>query len=384
VSVRSLDEVTYAGLHLYGQGVYRRATIDAGQVKAAALRRIHRGQVVYNRMWATRGSFGVAGSDVEGCLVTNDFPVFDTVDEIEPRYLSLWFGTLEFQSMAASVAMGTTERKRLLERDFLRLEIDLPPLAEQRRIVDLIAAVDAAEASATVLAKEASAALAAYLDGSLLGAGPDARTLGQIADLGSGPSWRAADEATQGGPGFTPVVGITATPAGTRLVDASQRTFVHGLPPSTRTLSAESLVIIRTNGNRARIGNVYRVPVAAHGHAFSAFQIGVFPHFGGDSPYLFWFLSTPTVQRRISDAASGSTGLGNIAVSWLKHLSVPWPSDAERGRIVATADALDEVAASSSGVAARLNALRGALLADLLSGDHEIPASYDRFLDGAA
>ena len=103
-----------------------------------------------------------------------------------------------------------------------------------------------------------------------------------------------------------------------------------------------------------------------------------------DGPFLFWFLSSPTVQRRISEAASGTTGLGNIAISWIKQLDVPWPSEVERKRITVIADSLDEVVVAGLATQRRLGALRSALIADLLSGDHEIPPSYDRFLDGAA
>ena len=45
---------------------------------------------------------------------------------------------------------------------------------------------------------------------------------------------------------------------------------------------------------------------------------------------------------------------------------------------------LANVALCASREASRLEALRTAMMSDLLSGDHEIPASYDRFLNGAA
>jgi hypothetical protein len=44
----------------------------------------------------------------------------------------------------------------------------------------------------------------------------------------------------------------------------------------------------------------------------------------------------------------------------------------------------DSVSRRARDVESATTALRATLLADLLSGDHEIPSSYDRFLDGAA
>jgi hypothetical protein len=168
------------------------------------------------------------------------------------------------------------------------------------------------------------------------------------------------------------------------VVDVSRRVFVRGLSPAVRTLTRDSLLLIRTNGNRSRIGNVYRVPESAVGHAFSAFQIGASVTDPANSGYLFWFLSAPNVQRRITDAASGTTGLGNVSIHWLSQLEVPWPDERRRRMLVSVADSLEAVSASSRAVLTRVGAARTAMLADLLSGEHEIPGSYDRFLDGAA
>jgi hypothetical protein len=55
-------------------------------------------------------------------------------------------------------------------------------------------------------------------------------------------------------------------------INVSQSVSVVGLPESTPTLNAGSLIVIRTNGNRDRIGNVYRPMDEAFGCAVSAFQ----------------------------------------------------------------------------------------------------------------
>src|SRR5690606_19048831 len=105
--------------------------------------KLRTGDVTYNRMWATKASFGLAHEDVDGCHVTNDFPIFEVdTAETSGEYIELVFQTSAFQNEAATRATGTTERRRLKQRDFLNIPVALPPLDEQRRIVDLIAAVD--------------------------------------------------------------------------------------------------------------------------------------------------------------------------------------------------------------------------------------------------
>ncbi len=62
------------------------------------------GDITYNRMWATKGAFGVASSDVEGCMVTNDFPVFRSKGAVLPEFLRLVF-QLDFRGFGVGSAV---------------------------------------------------------------------------------------------------------------------------------------------------------------------------------------------------------------------------------------------------------------------------------------
>lgn len=184
-------------------------------------------------------------------------------------------------------------------------------------------------------------------------------------------------------PGFVPVLGITNTPVGSAL-DLSDRRFVASVPDSAQRLDESSIVMIRTNGNRSRIGNVYRAAAAVEGFAVSAFQIAIRPHDPADADFLYWYLGSPEVQDAITENASGSTGLGNIAVGWLKQLSIPELSAGDRSAYVARCRAAADVHRSALASASRLRDLRSNLLTVLLSGDHEIPKSYDELLEEVA
>ena len=148
--------------------------------------------------------------------------------------------------------------------------------------------------------------------------------LGSLAHLTSGASWSSVQECKPV-EGSTAVLTITNTKMNGR-IDLTDRRYVVGLPESTFRLADYSLVMIRTNGNRTRIGNVYRVPAEAVGSAVSAFQIASSRPIERYSDYLYWVLSAPAVQSQITAAASGTTGLGNIAVRWLRDLDIPWGS----------------------------------------------------------
>jgi type I restriction enzyme S subunit len=275
---------------------------------------------------------------------------------------------------------GTTKsRERAGADDLLALPILLPPLADQQRIVDLIAAVDAAIEAAERDQERSRGLLGAVLtEWNEAWAGPMMR-LGDLAEIGSGPSWSSKEEYAEQVLGGARVLGITNTPSPGE-VDLSDVKYVTGLPPSTRRLGSGSLLMIRTNGNRSRIGNVYRVPAEAHGAAFSAFQIGITLSDAANANFSYWVLAEPNLQRRISGEASGSTGLGNVAVKWLRELLVPWPEGDERRSISALFNAVDAHSRQCREVLTRFQHLRSALLSDLLSGNHEVPDSYDELL----
>ena len=122
-------------IRLWGKGVAER-----GIVSGAALsgRRFiaHAGQFIASRIDARNGAMGLVPSLLEGALVTNDFPLFwINRDRLEPPFLSWLSKTKGFVELCQRASEGTTNRVRLKEERFLALEIPLPPLSEQRRIV---------------------------------------------------------------------------------------------------------------------------------------------------------------------------------------------------------------------------------------------------------
>ena len=136
--------------------------------------------------------------------------------------------------------------------------------------------------------------------------------------------------------------------------------------------------MIRTNGNRNRIGNVYQVTPAATGCAFSAFQIGL--HFESKeiSDFAYWMLRERRIQSLITENASGTTGLGNVAVKWLKALPIPWGTDSERREAMLLFHSLQAVAEGLQESLHRARLLRSGVLSELLSGDRLLDESYDK------
>ena len=137
--VRLSPESTYrlVGAHWYAKGLYVKEQKNGSEIQARTLYQLKIGDFVYNRLFAWKGSFAVATTDVDGCFVSNEFPCFAPLDTVDSRFLWFYFSRSSAWSEALGLSSGSTptSRNRLKEEQFLNMEVRLPPIDEQRRIV---------------------------------------------------------------------------------------------------------------------------------------------------------------------------------------------------------------------------------------------------------
>lgn len=132
--------VTYRvlGAHWYAKGLYVKEVKPGSEIRAGKLFRVEKGDFVYNRLFAWKGSFAIATQENHGCYVSNEFPCFSMdQDHVVPQYLRLYFSRSSVWQEALGLSTGgtPTSRNRLKEEKLLGFSIPLPPLPEQRRVV---------------------------------------------------------------------------------------------------------------------------------------------------------------------------------------------------------------------------------------------------------
>jgi type I restriction enzyme S subunit len=370
------------GIYSYGRGLFERPSVAGRDTSYSTYYKLHCGQFVYSKLFAWEGALAVVDEHFAGMFVSQEFPTFTVNAKLAtPKYLAL---LCSWPETWARVRMGETgmggRRKRVHPDRLLEVVLPFPSLVKQRRIIDLVAAADRVANCTRTLASTSRQVLSALQSDWRDSYGGPLIRLGDLADLTSGPSWKAVDERPTPQPGDVRVLGITNTPYEAE-VDLTHTKYVRGLPARTRLLAPGSLLMIRTNGNRSRIGNVYRIPPEAFGLAYSAFQIGIHLRDTTDADFMYWMLRDPVLQKTISENASGTTGLGNIAVRWLKELRLPWPGLGERRSVVQLFDALEATASAAGDEERASRGLRSSLLSDLLCGTHDIPETYDGLLE---
>lgn len=368
VSVKELTEARYAGVRWYAGGVYHRDTVPAEKIKGKTLYRIEHDDIVYNRMWATKASFGVVKTDTDDCLVTNDFPVFTADPEaILPEYVEAIFHTTSFQSEAASRAAGTTERRRLHVRDFARIPILLPPLPMQERIVEIIGAVDDqiakldAEATATrklldmTLAEHFAAVegeshrivdLCSHVVGGVWGE-PEGE--GEVDRLALGP--RIYSPGTSG-----------------FVTDGSPVRSFTTKQASTRTVQEQDIILERSGGSPEQpVGRVVIAGPDLEPCVPTDFQrlIRIDPE-KASAQYVFWRLRHDWSSGLTRNYSRRTTGITNLSVKDYIDRQVIVPSRQEQAGLVEIAEAVDVLVVALYAEVASLRQVRAGLLSGLL------------------
>ena len=152
------------GVKWYGEGAYVFQE-KLGREFQASRFELRKDDVVYNDMWARRGSAAIVPAELDGCVCSAHFPTFEIrCDRVLPAYFRYYFRTPKFWEKCEDLATGSTGRNAVTPKRFLTITIPLPPVPEQQRIVAwldcLDARVSAARALCSELRKDAAALIA--------------------------------------------------------------------------------------------------------------------------------------------------------------------------------------------------------------------------------
>lgn len=350
-----------------GRGLLYRDPVSGNATAYKKLNKIGPSVLIYSRLKAFEGAITVTPNDLPESFASQEFPTFSFTAHANPDFFRILTTTQRIWDalQGASKGMGG-RRERVKPSDFLNIVMDIPPLSIQERIVEIIGTVDAQIAALDAESEAVTRVRERLLEQFANAAPGSTELLGELCTvIGSGPSWSAKDESSVPSEEARTVLKITNTkPDGS--FDLSELAYVAGLPANTKVIGPTSLVMIRTNGNRNRIGNVYLPPEEVHGAAVSAFQFTLDAIDVETRDYLYVMLRSPRIQHLMSESASGSTGLGNLAVRWLKTLEIPWPEAGIRMAQVGAVRAADAHIAAIRLEARALRNLRAGMLSGML------------------
>lgn len=130
---REYHEVT---IKLWGRGVVSRGKVLGSEV--VSVRNVVRaGQLILSKIDARNGAIGLVPRELDGAIVSNDFPSFEVRDSsrCDIGFLGWLARSAKFVELCKAASEGSTNRVRISEERFLGQEMPLPPLAEQEAVV---------------------------------------------------------------------------------------------------------------------------------------------------------------------------------------------------------------------------------------------------------
>ena len=139
------EDETFVTLKLHGKGLVPRNIGDGKTPKSFRGFRVKLGQFIYSRIDARNGAFGIIPAELDGAVVSKDFPVYEVDSaEIMPSILISICTSEHFVNQIRSMSNGATNRQRIKEDVLERMLIPLPPLGEQKRIAEILGGVSKA------------------------------------------------------------------------------------------------------------------------------------------------------------------------------------------------------------------------------------------------
>jgi hypothetical protein len=134
------------GVRWWGEGAFVREEKRGRDIKAKLLHRVSSGWIIYNRLFAFRGSFAVTTNDHEGCYASGEFPTFTVRPSIKDaelltQYIVHCLNSPQYLKIVDKQSTGSTKqsRNRFNQELFVDLVIQRPKSsADLRRVVKLL------------------------------------------------------------------------------------------------------------------------------------------------------------------------------------------------------------------------------------------------------
>ena len=270
---------------------------------------------------------------------------------------------------------GTGMFASITGRNLKKFEVNLPPLPVQKRIVDLISAIDSCIEALQQQLESAKKSRNAALNEFLL----DGLTkwqfqkLSDICDVRDGTH----DSPKETNSGFPLVTSKNLKKgrldfSGAYLISQSDFEEVN-----------KRSKVERLNLLFSMIGTIGEVIVIEKEPNFAIKNVGLIRSTEEiTSKYLYYYFISEIGIEKITSSVSGSTQKF-ISLGKLRTLPVLMPPREIQEKLVSILNSFDRFMEVNETLLTRAWNLRSGLLSDLLSGEHEIPVSYDKVLDAA-
>jgi len=343
------------------------------------------GQIIVSEIWAKHGSIGVIPPDGDGALITSHFFLFDVTEPgLEKEFIDTLLLSNYFMLQCAAQAKGSTGYASIRPDDFLICEFPLPPIDEQRRIVEVLRDVDAniarVEGQIEAAQQVKRGVMQRLFMYGLAGEGAPTKETdtGKIPEHWSIEPLKKHTESSAFGPRFPgDAYADNGNIATLRTTDLDENGFINyeTMPRATlNEMDFAAHILQRGDLTITRSGTIgivsvfdsYRLPVVP-GAFLIRFRLfdTVLPDF------LRQYLNSDIGRRRVLGIAAGGVQK-NLQGSAMLRLKMPVPPIEEQREIAAILNTHDATIRNLQAEAASLRDVKRGLMQKLLSGQIRI------------
>lgn len=208
------EDANLVGMRLYGEGPFHRELKPATKIAKKSHFVIRCGDVIYNKLFAWKGSFGVVPQDLDGMFVSDKFPTYELDRSVVSEDFLRWYfryPRLWEEARAKSTGSAALSKLTLNPPRFLDLALRAPKdVGDQQRIADWLEQIASKlkEARKIKASSDAEArVLPQVLISDVLSEYPASGTLGAVCRSKPRNGWSAKCDNAEDG---TPVLALGA------------------------------------------------------------------------------------------------------------------------------------------------------------------------------
>ena len=349
------------------------SVLSASEAPTRARQVLSSGDTVFSTVRPYLRKIAYIDDSLEGEFASTGFAVLRPRPEVLPRYLFYYATSPSLLDQVLPHQRGVSY-PAVRDKDVLAARIPLPPIDEQRRIVEILedhlSRLDAAEQIVTSAERRLLGWRKSWLDRIVR---TNASSRGPLRDLvdriEAGKSFGgSAPPARDGRWG---VIKVSAMTWGQ--FRAEENKAVSGDRIDTRFEIRTGDVLVSRANTTEYVGAPVLVEATPPRLLLSDKSLRLVPREGVDPRWLVQVLASPTTRRQISARATGTKdSMRNIPQAALLAVTVPVATVEEQGRVIALAGSIDDVATTTFRTAqatvVRSVRLRRALLAAAFAG----------------
>jgi len=137
VTVKLSETYKVAGVYSFGRGLFSRSPLLGSETTYKIFHRLHKNSFVLSQLKGWEGALSLIPDEFDGYFLSPQFPTFSAIENrLDIQYLNWYCKQSKVWESLRQKSQGMGARRDSVSaKKFLSLNIPLPPIAEQRRIV---------------------------------------------------------------------------------------------------------------------------------------------------------------------------------------------------------------------------------------------------------